>query len=108
MLNRYEFNQQQQDTDITPGQYLTMEWGIAKNFRKTIDVGVVGYYQLQTTEATGTRAPRDKSWVVGVGPEINMVCPKLGLITSLRWVYELDASDRPQGNMVNITFTKRL
>jgi hypothetical protein len=68
---------------------------------------MVGYYQLQTTQSTGTLLPSDKPWVVGVGPEINMVCPKLGLITSIRWVYELASHDRPQGNMVNITFTKR-
>ena len=107
LLNRYEFNQEQQDTDITPGQYLTMEWGIAKSFRKTIDVGLVGYYQLQTTKATGAGAPNNLPWVVGLGPEINMVCPKLGLITSLRYVYEIESHGRPQGNMVNITLTKR-
>ncbi len=111
LLNRYEFNQENQDTDITPGQALTMEWGIAKTFRKTIDVGMVGYYQLQTTKSTGSGAygPASVSqpWVVGLGPEISMVCPKLGVITSIRYVYEIESRDRPQGNMVNITFTKR-
>ena len=107
LLNRYEFNQENSDTDITPGQYLTMEWGIAKTFRKTIDVGLVGYYQVQTTKSTGWGASGAMPWVVGLGPEISMVCPKLGLITSIRYVYEIESYARPQGNMVNITLTKR-
>lgn len=48
-LNRYEFNTEQRDTDITPGQAYTLEWGIAKSVTKTIDLGAVGYYQMQTT-----------------------------------------------------------
>jgi len=107
LLNRYEFNQESQDFDATLGQFLTMEWGIAKTFRKTIDVGLVGYYQLQTTDSCGSQASSAKPWVVGLGPEINMVCPKLGLITSIRYVYEIEAHDRPRGSTVNITFTKR-
>ncbi|MEI6782151.1 MAG: transporter [Verrucomicrobiota bacterium] len=107
LLNRYEFNQEQQDTDITPGQYLSMEWGIAKNLRKTIDVGLAGYYQVQTTKSSGQNAPNDKPWVVGLGPEISMVCPKLGLITSIRYVYEIESHGRPQGNMLNVTLTRR-
>jgi hypothetical protein len=107
LLNRYEFNQEQQDTDITPGQDLTMEWGIAKNFRKTIDIGLVGYYQLQTTPSHGQGASASNPWTVGLGPEINMVCPKLGLITSIRYVYEIESWARPRGGTVNVTFTKR-
>ena len=107
LLNRYEFNQENTYTDSTPGQYFTMEWGVAKSFRKTIDLGMAGYYQLQTTKSTGGAAG-DMTWVVGLGPEINLVCPKLGLITSIRYVYELASHDQPQGNMVNITFTKPL
>lgn len=107
LLNRYEFNQENQDFDATLGQFLTMEWGIAKTFRKTIDAGLVGYYQVQTTDSSGSAASSAKPWVVGLGPEVNLVCPKLGLITSVRYVYEIEAHDRPRGNTVNVTVTYR-
>ncbi len=106
-LNRYEFNMEQEDTDITPGQTWTLEWGISKSLKPTIDVGVVGYYQLQTTEDSGPGASNDRSSVAAVGPEILMLCPKLGLFTSIRYNYEFFAEDRPQGHTFAVTFTKR-
>lgn len=106
-LNRYEFNTEQRDTDITPGQVLTLEWGASYALRPTIDLGVAGYYQVQTTSDSGRGSVSDKDWVWGVGPEINMVCPKLGLITSVRYVREIEAENRLQGNTVTVTLTKR-
>jgi hypothetical protein len=108
LLNRYEFNTEQEDTDITPGQQWTLEWGISKSLKPTIDVGLVGYYVLQTTEDSGPGASNDRGSVAGVGPEIVMLCPKLGLFTSLRYNYEFAAENRPQGHTIALTFTKRL
>ena len=106
-LNRYEINQENNDLQIRPGQVWTLEWGIGKALTKTIEVGAVGYYQLQTTSDYGSGASNAKDYIVGVGPEISMVCPKLGLITSIRYLREVGVHDRPQGNTVNVTFTKR-
>jgi hypothetical protein len=105
-LNRYEFNHENTDWDITPGQVWTLEWALSKTFRKTIDVGLVGYYQLQTTSDCGTGASNAKDQVIGLGPEVNLFCPKLGLFTSLRYLREFGAHDRPEGNTINLTFTK--
>jgi hypothetical protein len=44
--------------------------------------------------------------VVGVGPEVSAFWAKLGLFTSLRYVYEADAKDRPQGHTITLTLTK--
>jgi hypothetical protein len=107
LLNRYEFNQDNYYTDTRPGQYLTMEWGAGKTFAKLYEFGLVGYYQLQTTAAAGTDATDVKPWVVGVGPEINITIPKAALIISARYIYEVAAHERPQGNTVNLTLTKR-
>lgn len=106
-LNRYEFNTEQRDTDITPGQAYTLEWGASYALRPTIDLGVVGYYQVQTTKDSGSGSSDLKDWVWGIGPEINMVCPKLGVITSIRYVREIEAENRLQGNTVTVTLTKR-
>ena len=106
-LSRYEFNQENDDLGLTPGQVLTLEWGLGKSLTKAIEVGAAGYYQQQTTHESGTKASDHLASVVGVGPEIGLVCPYTGVMTSIRWLYETDSTYRPQGNTVNVTFTKR-
>lgn len=106
LLNRYEINTEQDDTDITPGNMFTMEWGLSKTVCQGVDVGVIGYYQQLVTEDDGTGASTDLSHVVAVGPEVNAFWPKLGLFTSLRYAIEVDAKDRPQGQTVVLTLTK--
>jgi len=105
-LNRYEFNTEQSDTGITPGQAYTLEWGIAKTFKKTIDLGVVGYYQQQTTgnEGGGSSA-LDR--VASVGPEISVAFPKPMIFVSFRYLYEFMAKDRAQGQTFVLNLTKR-
>jgi hypothetical protein len=107
-LNRYEFNQKREKTGITPGQYWTLEWGLAKSVSKTVDVGMAGYFQAQATTSGGSDASLQKDSVTGIGPEVTFVCPKLGVSTSIRYLREAGASNRPQGNTVNIILTKRL
>ena len=107
LLNRYEINMENSDIKTTPGDVWTLEYGVARTFNKTIDVGVAGYYVLQTTKdrGEGARNPtRDQ--VFGVGPEVSIFWPKITLFTSLRYVYEVDARNRPEGHTVNLTLTK--
>jgi hypothetical protein len=109
-LCRYEINTEKKDTDWTPGNAFTLEWGGSYAVSKTVDLGVVGYYQQQITTDDGTppsytQPVKDK--VVGIGPEIVMFCPKFGLFTSIRYNYEVLAEGRAQGHTVALTFTKR-
>ena len=105
-LNRYEISQKRNETGITPGQYWTLEWGLAKSASKTVELGFVGYIQAQTTSASGTGTSSLKDHVIGLGPEITLACPKLGLSTSIRYFHETDAQRRPQGNVFNVIFTR--
>jgi len=107
-LSRYEFSHESEKTKITPGQYFTLEWGLGKSVTKTIEVGFTGYVQAQTSKASGLGASTGKDHVAAFGPEITMACPKLGLATSIRYLREAGASGRPEGNTLNITFTRRL
>src|ERR1039458_857472 len=111
-LNRYEFNQEQQDTDITPGQAYTVEGGIGYAVTKTetemIDFGAIGYYQQKVTGDSGPvqfQTPRDR--VAAIGPEINAFFPKIMLGISLLYAYEFLADNRLQGNTFTLTVTKR-
>jgi hypothetical protein len=105
-LNRYEFNQEQEDTDITIGQAYTVEGGISYAVTKTIDVGAIGYYQQLVTGNKGS-ANSGRNRVAAVGPEVGMFFPDIMLGISLRYAYEFLAENRLQGNTVTLTLTKK-
>jgi hypothetical protein len=107
-LSRYEFNTEDRDTHETPGQACTLEWGISKSVIKTLDLGVVGYYQQRVTESTGP-APGEfpYSRVAAIGPEVVVTIPQWMLFVSLRYDYEFLAEERSQGHTVSLTLTKR-
>jgi hypothetical protein len=105
-LNRYEINTEQDTTDITPGNMFTADFSLSKTVMQGVDVGVSGYYQQLVTKDSGAHASSDYSHVVGIGPEISAFWPQIGLFSSLRYAYELDAKDRPQGQTVVLTLTK--
>jgi hypothetical protein len=107
LLDRYEFNMEQQRTHLTPGQQNTLEGGLSLGVTKTIDIGLIGYYVQQTTDETGAGSSNVRDHVVAAGPEINVVWPSVGLITSLRYAYEIDAQNRPQGHTACLTLTYR-
>jgi hypothetical protein len=107
LLNRYEFNTEQRDTHITPGQAYTLEWGASKTVAKVVDLGVVGYFQQQVTTDRGTGASPDRDRVVAIGPEINVVFPQPMLFASFRYNYECLAQSRAQGHTFTLTLTKR-
>lgn len=106
-LSRYEINHEQEDTRITPGQAYTLEWGLSYAVKPTIDIGLAGYWQIQTTEDSGSAAFSETDSVAGIGPELTAVCPKTGIITSLRYIYEFAAENRLQGHTVTLTLTRR-
>jgi hypothetical protein len=105
-LNRFEFNTEQRDTEVTYGDAYTLEWGVSKGVCKEADLGVVGYYQQQVTANSGAPAS-SRNRVAAVGPEVNVVFPDLMLFVSLRYNYEFMAENRAQGNAVTLTLTKR-
>ena len=106
-LNRYEINQEQDQTDITPGQAYTLEYGASYAVAKTVDVGAAGYYQQKVTEDRGPNTSSARDRVAGIGPEVSVFYPKFMLGWSLRYAYEFLAEDRLQGHTVTLTITKR-
>lgn len=108
ILNRYEIHMEHDDIDITPGNTFSLEMGISKAVTRTLELGVAGYYQQQVTEDDGCACrSTELDQVFGVGPEAVMAFPKQALFVSLRYLYEFAAADRPQGNTVTLTLTKK-
>ena len=103
-LNRYEFNTEQRDTHVTPGDAYTLEWGISKSVCKEADLGVVGYYQQQVT-GNSDKSPLNR--VAAIGPEVSCMFPKQMFFVSLRYNFEFMAESRAEGNAITLTLTKR-
>jgi hypothetical protein len=103
-LSRYEFNTEQRDTHVTPGDAYTLEWGISKSVCKEADLGLVGYYQQQVT-GNSNKAPLNR--VAAIGPEVSVMFPKQMFFVSLRYNYEFMAESRAQGHTTALTLTKR-
>lgn len=104
-LNRYEIHTEHKDFNITPGDSYTLEFGLSKSILPTIDVGLVGYYQQQVNRDSGRDASDLEDRVAALGPEISVFCPRIGVFTSLRYLREFAAKDRPEGNTVTLTLT---
>lgn len=106
LLNRYEFAHRQQNTHIKPGQVYTLEAGFSKSVNQGLDLGLIGYYQQQTTKDSGATATNKRDRKFGVGPEINAFWPDAKLFVSLRYAYEFGAVERPEGRLFTLTLTK--
>ena len=124
LLNHYEINMAQYSDlyasatppyvaslDTTLGNIYTLEWAVSKTIVNGVDVGLTGYYQQQITDTEGPTwyGPTyfsERVHVAGIGPEIEVACPKWGLVGSLRYAYEFSAMDHPQGHLINLTVTK--
>lgn len=107
-LNRYEFNQEQERSHgVTPGQAYTVEGGLGYGFTKTIEGGVITYYQQQVNTDHGGNSNNLRDRVCGVGPEIGIVIPSWMTGITLRYAYEWMAENRLQGNTWTLTITKR-
>ena len=106
-LNRYEFNTEENDTGITPGQVWTMEWGVGKGLSPLVELGVSGYCQLQTTTDSGSGASSALDRTLALGPEATVVWPATKIMFSLRYLHEFNVYDRPQGDVVTLTLTRR-
>ncbi|HEY9173480.1 MAG TPA: transporter [Verrucomicrobiae bacterium] len=104
-LNRYEINHERKN--FTVGDTWTLEWGIGKAVSKTVEVGVVGYYQAQVTD-DDPKGGGGKPHVAAIGPEVSAFFPKLGMFASLRYLCEFAANNDTEGHLFTLTLTKPL
>lgn len=107
-LSRYEVHGKRQDVDITPGNDISVEWGVGKSFG-TLIVGISGYAQWQVTSDTGADINYDASVhdrVFGIGPEIQYFFPEYGFGFQLRHWREFGAEDRSEGSITTLTLVK--
>jgi len=107
----YEFNQEVKDSDITPGQRLSINLGAdqlvplgASGF--VLDLGAGLYGQWQTTNDTGSEAlqPGVHDQVYGIGPEIGLIYVPWEAAATLKWQHEFLAHNRFEGDYLTLNF----
>ena len=104
----YEIHSEKDDTDITPGDHFTLEYGFSQYLSQRLEVGIAGYSQWQV-EGDKTNStlldPGVKTEVHSIGVQVSYwTTPRLNL--SLKYMDEYDAEARFAGEwvMFNITY----
>ena len=105
----YEFHGEQEDTDITPGDHVSLEYGYSQYLSQRIEVGISGYSQWQVEKdkrPTMTELaldPNAKGEVHAFGVEAAYwFTPQLNV--SLRYVKEYEGKARLQGDWIALNF----
>lgn len=117
-LASYEINGKKKDTDIKTGDLLSIEGGLGKTFymmntEKTapkgiLNAGLIYYLQYKVTNdqipvpVFGT-IETDKDRVGGIGAEINYFHIGCSTSAGFRWIAEVEAINRFQGNTFFLT-----
>ncbi len=117
-LASYEINGKKKDTDIKTGDILSIEGGLGKTFycmnaEKTapkgiFNAGLIYYLQYKVSEdkipvTNNIVLEPDKDKVAGLGAEVNYVHIKSMTTAGFRWIGEVNAENRFQGNTFFIT-----
>lgn len=117
-LFSYEINGKKKDTDIKTGDILSIEGGLGKTFyvmdgtnpapKSIINAGLIYYLQYKVTNdkipvpVIGT-IETDKDRVGGIGAEVNYFHIGCSTSAGLRWIAEVNAINRFQGNTFFLT-----
>lgn len=109
LQGRYEIPMEIRDTNITPGQAFVVEYGVGKQIHNIVDLGVVGYGAMQTTDISGSDFTGDpaKYQYFGIGPEIQVVAvnrPGWKMAVLLRSYFDFHVKNAPQGNFTVLSF----
>ncbi|QAR33895.1 transporter [Geovibrio thiophilus] len=111
VLTRYEKHFENQDTDVTYGDDIDFEWGVAKAVTKKIEVGLVGYAHWQITDDKGSDVTWERSThdrVYGIGPEVDIFSETLGAVFKCKLYKEFEARDTNEGTSAWLTIVKPL
>ena len=115
LVMTYDYNNPQQDTGVTYGQNLWLNWGISqylpltKDEKLLLEVGPAGYYEWQVSDTTGslTTSPGSRTRVGAIGGQLGLTYVPWNLILNFRGFYEYYADARVQGASFSINLLKK-
>lgn len=117
-LFSYAINGKKKDTDIKTGDLLSVEGGLGKTWYKKamkgeipviINAGLVYYMQFKTTadvvpvDTVLVSLGGNKDKTIALGPEASIYLPGIRSLISFRWLGEVMAHNRFQGNTFMLT-----
>jgi hypothetical protein len=110
----HEINTNKEDFDLTPGQVLSLNWGLSqylplvKSQELLLEAGPAGYDTWQVTGDDGvdaTSSARDRVHAVGI--QLGLTHAPWGAVMNLHWFYEYAAQDRFQGQAFGLNLAKK-
>lgn len=111
-IGTYEYESDQQDSDIRPGQMITLNWGVSQYFplskhqKLLLEVGPAGYDSYEITDSTGANAltANPKSQVHAVGGQFGLAYVPWSAFVTVHGFYEYAAESRFQGVSIGLNF----
>jgi hypothetical protein len=109
----YEVNGKKEGFDLTPGDNLTLNWGISqllplkKDGSLLLEVGPAGYDTWQITDDSGSAANDTRDQVHAVGGQIGVTYAPWMLSLNFHGFYEYSAVDRFQGASFGLNISKK-
>ena len=108
----WEINQEKEDFDFTPGQHLTINYGVSqylplitqdKNPVLLLEVGPSGYSQWQVTDDHGQGSNNTRDQVHGIGFQLGLTYVPWTAAFNVKYIAEYASQDRSQGQVVSLT-----
>lgn len=111
----YEIHGDKRDFDLTPGQNLTLNWGISqflplrKDQHLLLEVGLTGYSSWQITDDSGSdaRNPSVHDQVHAVGGQLGLTYVPWAASLNAHYFGEFAAQDRFQGQVFGVSVAKK-
>jgi hypothetical protein len=111
----YEIHHKKEDFDLTPGQNLTLNWGISqflpltKDQKLLLEIGPAGYSSWQISDDRGSDARNGDvhDQVHGVGGQLGLTYLPWQAVLNFHAFYEFSAQDRFQGQAFGFSLAKK-
>ncbi len=102
----YEINQRQEETDVTPGQNVALEYGISQYLTPRLEACASGYSMFQVTDDSGGNALNigAKSYVHAMGGQLSCWIIKDRFCVAGKYLYEYAARERNKGQIATFNF----
>ena len=112
----YEIHSDKEDFDLTPGQNLTLNWGISqflaltKDQKLLLEAGLTGYSSWQITDDSGSdaRNPDVRDQVHAIGGQLGLTYVPWVASLNAHYFGEFSAQDRFQGHVFGVSVAKKL
>lgn len=108
----YENNGKKEDFDLTPGDNLTLNWGISQfvplknDMSLLLEIGPAGYDTWQISDDSGSAASNTRDQVHAVGGQLGLTYVPWMTSLNFRGFYEYNAQSRFQGGSFGVNLAK--